>query len=166
MRATSQASLDAAMGTWETTLAATGSKAARLGEELFAVVDVLDGSAALRRALTEPNRDGSAKADLVADVFEGKVSGETLDLLSGLARSRWSAEGDFAEACEQLAVTAVLVSAETREELATLEEDVFRMIRVLADNRDLRLALAEKDRSREDRSRRLKSVVREHVGGE
>src|SRR5699024_6060368 len=83
MRATSQASLDAAMGTWETTLAATGSKAARLGEELFAVVDVLDGSAALRRALTEPNRDGSAKADLVADVFEGKVSGETLDLLSG-----------------------------------------------------------------------------------
>src|SRR5690625_3514268 len=103
MRATSQASLDAAMSTWETTLATAGSKAAQLGEELFTVVDVLDGSAALRRALTEPNRDGSSKANLVAGVFEGKVSEETLDLLSGLARSRWSAEGDFAEACEQLA---------------------------------------------------------------
>lgn len=166
MRATSQASLDAAMSTWETTLAATGSKAAQLGEELFAVVDVLDGSAALRRALTEPNRDGSSKANLVAGVFEGKVSEETLDLLSGLARSRWSAEGDFAEACEQLGVTALLVSAEAREELASLEEDVFRMIRVLADNRDLRLALAEKDRSRDDRIRLLKSVFSEHVGGE
>src|SRR5699024_600529 len=103
---------------------------------------------------------------LVAGVFEGKVSEETIDLLSGLARSRWSAEGDFAEACEQLGVTAVLVSAETREELASLEDDVFRMIRVLADNRDLRLALAEKDRSRDDRIRLLKSVFSEHVGGE
>src|SRR5690625_6545643 len=64
MRATSQASLDAAMSTWETTLAATGSKAAQLGEELFAVVDVLDGSAALRRALTEPNRSEEHTSEL------------------------------------------------------------------------------------------------------
>src|SRR5699024_6297706 len=127
MRATSQASLDEATGTWETALGSTGSNAAQLGEELFAVVDILDDSAALRRALTEPNREGEAKAGLVTGVFEGKVSEETLDLLSGLARSRWSAEGDFAEACEQLGITALLVSAEARGDLASLEDDLFRI---------------------------------------
>lgn len=166
MRATSQASLDAAAGAWETALKTVGSKAAGLGEELFAVVDILDDSAALRRALTEPNRDGEAKASLVAGVFGGKVSEETLDLLSGLARGRWSAEGDFAESCEELGTTALLVSAESREELAGLEDDLFRITRVLADNRDLRLALANKDRSASDRVGLLTSVFGSHVGAE
>src|SRR5699024_12843206 len=106
---------------WATAIATAGSKAAQPGEELFAVVAVLDGSAALRPALTEPNRDGSSKANFVAGVFEGKVSEETIDLLSCLARSRWSAEGDFAEACEQLGVTDVMFSSEYREEQASLE---------------------------------------------
>lgn len=166
MRATSQASLETAMSAWEGALTSAGAKAARLGEELFAVVDILDGSAALRRALTEPNREGEAKAGLIAGVFGGKVSEETLDLLSGLARSRWSAEGDFAEACEQLGITALLVSAESREELANLEDDLFRITRVLADSRELRLALADKDRSAEERVGLLKAVFASHVGGE
>lgn len=166
MRATSQASLDAAAATWETTLASADSTAAQLGEELFGVVDVLDSSAALRRALTEPNREADAKAQLVTQVFEGKVSGETLDLLAGLARARWSAEADFADACEQLGVTALLVSAESRDELAALEDDVFRITRVLADNRDLRLALANKDRSVEDRVQLLRTVFADQPGPE
>lgn len=166
MRATSQASVDAARGGWEATLASSRSNAAQLGEELFAVVDILDDSAALRRALTEPNREGDAKAELVGGVFKGKVSEETLDLLAGLARSRWSADGDFPDAAEQLGVLALLVSAESRGELANLEDDVFRITRVLADNRELRLALANKDRAGEDRAQLLRTVFTDHVGPE
>lgn len=166
MRATSQASLDEATGTWETALRSAGSKAAQLGEELFAVVDILDDSAALRRALTEPTREGDAKADLVAGVFEGKVSEETLDLLSGLARSRWSAEGDFAEACEQLGIIALLISAESRDELAALEDELFQITRALGENRDLRLALANKDRAKQERVELLKTVFGSDVGHE
>lgn len=166
MRATSQASFDSAAGAWEHVLTAAGEKAADFGEELFAVVDVLDTSAALRRALTEPNRDGDAKAELVTGVFGGKVSEETLDLLAGLARSRWSAEGDFADVSEELGVTALLVSAESRDALGALEEDLFRINRVLTDNRELRLALADKDRSAADRVGLLRSVFSSHIGSE
>ncbi len=166
MRATSQASLDGAMSAWESALGSAGSRAADFGEELFAVVDILDSSPALRRGLTEPNRDGDAKAQLVAELFRGKVSEETLDLLSGLARNRWSAEGDFAESGEQLGITALLVSAEARGELASLEEDLFRITRVLADNRELRLALANKDRTPDERVALLESVFGDHVGRE
>lgn len=166
MRATSQASLDAASGSWESVLKTDGSKAAGFGEELFTVVDILDGSAALRRALTEPNRDGEAKAALITNIFGEQVAQETRDLLAGLARSRWSAEQDFADATEDLAVTALLVSADSRGELSSMEDDLFRITRVLADNRDLRLALAEKDRSAEDRKELLTSVFGDHVGPE
>src|SRR5699024_11041557 len=113
-----------------------------------------------------PNRDGEAKAELVAGVFGAHVSEETLDLLSGLARSRWSAEGDFADASEELGVTALLVSAESREALASLEEALCRVTRVLADNRDLRLALSDKDRQPAERVKLLTDVFSGHVGPE
>lgn len=166
MRATSQASLNAASSTWETVLASAGSKAAAFGSELFAVSDVLDSSAALRRALTEPNRDGDAKAALVNDVFAGKVSEETSDLLAGLARGRWSAEGDFAQSCETLGINALLASAASRGELDSLEQDLFDISRVIADNRELRIALGEKDRSSAERVKLFESVFASHVSAE
>lgn len=163
MRATSQASLAAANERWEATVQAGGSQAAQYGEDLFAVVSALDTSAALRRALTEPNREGEAKAALLTSVFEGKVSGEVVDLLAGMARSRWSAEQDYADAAEQLAITALLASVESRDKLASLEEDIFQITRTLADNRDLRLALANRDRSAQDRVELLRSVFANRV---
>lgn len=166
MRATSQASLDAATQRWNTALAAAGTRAADFGEDLFAVADTLDASAALRRAVTEPNRDSDAKATLVTTVFDGKVAPEVLDLLAGLARSRWSAEVDLAEAIEQLGITALLAAAESRGALDALEEEVFHITRTLADNRDLRLALAERDRSAADRVGLLTSVFTGKVGPE
>lgn len=68
MRASSQASLEAAQERWEPVLADAGDGGVQLGNELFAVVDVLDASAALRRALTDPGRDGADKAAVVTDL--------------------------------------------------------------------------------------------------
>ena len=39
-----------------------GARGTTLGEQLFGVVDVLDGSGPLRRALTDPARDAEALA--------------------------------------------------------------------------------------------------------
>src|SRR5690606_39429957 len=66
MRGTSQSSLDAVTATFEPVLRAAGAEAATLGEQLFTVVDALDASSSLRRALSDPARDGEAKAGLVA----------------------------------------------------------------------------------------------------
>src|SRR5690606_30812873 len=94
MRATSQASLRNASEAWEQVLRQAGADAAGYGGQLFAVVDALDRSAGLRRALTEPTRDGEAKAARAAELRRGKVAEPVLDLVSGMARSRWSADGD------------------------------------------------------------------------
>ncbi|WP_418607109.1 hypothetical protein [Georgenia sp. SUBG003] len=98
MRASSQAALDRARERWEPVLRQAGERARTLGEQLFGVVDVLDSSVALRRALTEPSRAGEDKAGLTRDVFTGKADAEVVDLLAGLVRERWSEPRDLADA--------------------------------------------------------------------
>src|SRR5699024_1339864 len=117
MRASSQASLDAAEQRWQPVLAGAGDGGLELGTELFAVVDVLDGSPALRRALTDPGREPGDKAQVVADLLGGKSSEPVVDLLAGMARSRWSAEGDIADALSVLAIDSILASAASTDSL-------------------------------------------------
>ena len=69
MRGTSLASLGAVQVRFEPVLAAAGTQAITLGEQLFAVVDALDSSGSLRRTLSDPAIEADAKAGLVAGVL-------------------------------------------------------------------------------------------------
>lgn len=163
MRATSQASLRAARDRWEPVLRQAGAGAATFGEQLFAVVDALDHSAGLRRALTEPTRDGDDKAAVVTQLLSGKVDDAVVDLVAGMARSRWSADADLADAIDELAIVSYLAAAESKGQLTQLEEDTFRLTRVLAENRELRFALGDRDATPERRVALLTSVFGDKV---
>jgi F-type H+-transporting ATPase subunit delta len=144
MRASSQAALDQARERWEPVLREVGPRGAALGEQLFAVVDLLDGSAALRRALTEPTRSGQDKAGLAQQVLGARVDPEVVDLLGGLVRERWSADRDLADAVESLAVTSVLAAAEHDGRLEDVEDEAYRLARILTEERELRLAVEDR----------------------
>ncbi|UFU02134.1 F0F1 ATP synthase subunit delta [Ruania suaedae] len=163
MRANSQATTDAARERFEPVLRAAGAGADQYGSELFAVVDVLDSAAGLRRAVTDPSREGSDKAAVMTDVFGGKVSEQVSDLLAGLARGRWSADADISDATEIVGTDAVLASAEAAGTLLEVETQLFSVIRLLADNRELRLALSDKSRTLAERTALLSSLVRGKV---
>ena len=100
MRASSEAALERAQERWEPVLREVGSAPSPWASSCFGVVDVLDGSGALRRALTEPSRDGEDKAALAGAVLGGKVDPEVVDLVAGpcasagpttaICRRRWS----------------------------------------------------------------------------
>lgn len=152
MRATSEASLAAAQERFTPILDTAGDRAQEFGEQIFAVVDALDGSPSLRRALTDPTRSSEAKAQLASNLLASQVHGDVVDLVAGLARSRWSHDDDLAEALEDIGTTAVLVSAESRGELLRLEDDLFRFGRILSGERDLRIALASTDLPSERRT--------------
>jgi len=166
MRATSQASLRTATTSWESVLQQAGADAATYGEQLFAVVDALDGSAGLRRALTEPTRDGDDKAAVVSQLLQGKVDDRVVELVSGMVRSRWSAEADLVDSIEELAVISYLAAADAKGDLTQVEEDTFRLTRVLADNRELRFALGDRDAGAERRVQLLTSVFGGKVSAE
>jgi F-type H+-transporting ATPase subunit delta len=140
MRGASRASLAEARE--RLAAAADGENAGRLGDELFAVVGVLDREAGLRRMLSDPSRQADAKAGLAEAVLGGKVSAAALDVVTGLARSQWSAPADLADAAEQLAVLAIVEGAEADGTLDELEDELFRFGRIVDAEPDLRVALS------------------------
>jgi len=166
MRATSQSSLDAARSTFDPVLRQAGAGAQELGAQLFEVADLLSGNGSLRRSLTDPAREGGDKAELIGALLSGKVHADVLDLLSGLGRSRWSTDDDLRAAVEVLGTDAVLASAESDGVLLEVESQLFTLQRLLADNRQLRLALAEKDRAMADRIGLLTSLIGARVAAQ
>jgi F-type H+-transporting ATPase subunit delta len=142
MRGASRASLAEASDRLSA-LAASKAVAEKTGDELFAVARLLDSEPGLRRTLTDPAREPEARAGLIRSLLEGKVSAETLDLLTGLASARWSAPRDLADAAEELAVRSLVIAAEQAGKLDDLEDDLFRFGRVVAAQPRLRAALAD-----------------------
>lgn len=160
MRGISQASYDAVAEGFEPVLRTAGADAATLGEQLFSVVDALDGSGSLRRALSDPSRPGDAKADLVAALLGGKVDERVLAALQGLVRGRWSAEADLTEAVERLAAEATFASAQAGGALEQVEDELFRLDRTLVGERPLRQALTDRRAAPQARA----TLVRDLLG--
>src|SRR5665647_2457542 len=144
MRGASQASYLAVEDGFEPVLVTAGTEAAALGEQMFAVVDLLDHSAALRRALSNPARTAADKAALAQSLLGGKVDERVVEVLAGLARHRWSVEIDLVEALERMAAETVLASAQATGDLERVEEELFRFDRFLAHARRVRDALTDR----------------------
>lgn len=145
MRATSEASLAVAQQGWEHIISKAGEQARDFGAQLYAVVDLLDATPSLRRALTDPSRSGDDKATLVTNVWADSLHEDVVSLLTGMARSRWSQDADLAESIDSLATTTILASAENANRFDAVEDELFMMNRLLARERELRLALSNKD---------------------
>jgi F-type H+-transporting ATPase subunit delta len=138
--AVSRASLAEARERLEAVLASTGP--AGLGEDLFAVLRLIDREHGLRRAVSDPAREGADKARLVQVLLEGKVSPAALGLVADVVRLRWSKPSELADALETLAVTAEAARAESERRLDDLEDELFRFSRVVEGEPQLRAALA------------------------
>jgi F-type H+-transporting ATPase subunit delta len=142
MRGASRESLAAGHERLEALLTARGTKADVLADDLFAVGNLLAGSASLRRALTDPSRAAAAKAELAERLLRGKVAGPALDLVAGLVRGRWAVPIDLADGVEALAVSAVLAAAEKADRLEAVEDELFRFSRLVAGTTQLRDAFS------------------------
>ena len=151
MYGASRASFDAVVEHVDPVLSAAGSDATLIAEHLFDVVDVLDSSGRLRRALTDPARSGEHKDDLVSDLFTGRDQ-RVLDIVAALASARWSEATDLSDGIEDMAVEALLAGAESAGELDALEEELFLIERTMVAERDVLIALD--NRSATDDARR------------
>jgi F-type H+-transporting ATPase subunit delta len=117
------------------------ASAAQIGDELFAVVRLLDTEHGLRRALADATKPAAEKSAVVRRLLHGKVSPVTEDLVADAAAARWATSGDFADALEQLAMEALTLAAQYDGTLDDLEDDLFRFGRVVSAQPALRTAL-------------------------
>jgi F-type H+-transporting ATPase subunit delta len=118
--------------------------------DMFAVVDALEGSPTLRRAVTDPGTPESARRALVHGLLDGKVDRAVVDLVAEAATLRWAGGRTFAAALERQALRAQLVTADRRGELEDVEDQLFRFARFVESSPDLRNVLGDRaiDRSR------------------
>jgi F-type H+-transporting ATPase subunit delta len=114
-----------------------------VGDELFAVVGLFTREAGLRRALADASADPERRTDLVHRLFDGKLSDETVELLVAVVSSRWSNPRELVDGIESLARTALLVSAERAGKLDTVEDELFRLGRIVAANGELERLLSD-----------------------
>jgi F-type H+-transporting ATPase subunit delta len=157
MRGASRASLAEASERFEAALSA--GDPARLGDELFAVLRLLDREHVLRRALSDPARPPEQRAGLVQAVLEGKVSATTAEFLADVVRPRWSRSADLTDAIERFAVIAEVASAEAAGTLDDLEDELFRFGRIVEAQPQLRGVLVDHRVSAERKAELLATLL-------
>jgi F-type H+-transporting ATPase subunit delta len=116
----------------------------KLGDDLFAVVDALESSPSLRRAVTDPGTPEQNRQQLVHAVLDGKVSKIAVDIVAEGAAMRWAGGRTFAAALERQGARATLMAAENADQLENTEDELFRFARLVDGNPGLRNALADR----------------------
>jgi F-type H+-transporting ATPase subunit delta len=112
--------------------------------DLFAVVDALDSSPTLRRALTDPGTSEDGRRQLAHTLLDGKVSGVAADLVADAVALRWAGGRTLAAALERQAVRAQLMVAERAGNLEESEDELFRFSRTVESTPAVRDALSDR----------------------
>lgn len=140
MRGTSAESLNSLLDG----LAQSTGDLAVVGDQLFAVVAVLDQSPPLRRLLTDPSLEPTARQQLAESVFGESVNADTLSLIRVAADSRWAAGRDFGDAIEIAGVESWAAASERAGQLSELESELFAISQTVISEEQLRRTIGDK----------------------
>lgn len=130
------------------TVASGSGDVAKLGDDLFAVAQMLRGEPRLRRVATDVSVSADAKAGLISGLLSGKVSDGALSIVVKAVGRRWTVGRDLADALEELGVVALVKSS---TEPGRLADELFGFSEIVKDNPELRDALSDSTRSNEDK---------------
>lgn len=140
---------------------ATGSAQAgdTTGDELLEVSRLLDGNRELLTALTEAALPPAERADVARAVLDGKVGDAASAVVAAAAGAQWSTASDLSSGVHDLGVQALLRSAATAGEGGAVEDELFRLGRIVAGDPQLEQALSDRARPVADRVGLLRTLI-------
>ncbi len=150
-------------------LAATLTGAPREAEmealpgELFAVVDALDSSVTLRRAVTDPSTPEEGRRRLVRQLLEGRVGKVCLHIVEEAVALRWGGGRALADALERQGVRAQLLVAERAGNLEETEDELFRFARLVESTPQVRDALSDRAVPLEGRRKLVQDLLQDRA---
>ncbi len=112
-----------------------------LAADLFAVADLLSGSAPLRNALADPTMPDDRRRELALGVLGGRVSEPATTVVAQAAALRWAGSSGLVAAVERQGVRVLLGRAQADGRLDAVEDELFRFSRTVAGDPALRQAL-------------------------
>lgn len=137
--------------------------AAKTGLDLFDIADVVAKERELRVNLADSAASVEARTALVNNLFGSKVSAPAKEILEAVATANWSAPRDIKAGLIALGRRALLRGAEKQGQLGQVEDELFRLSRIL--NRETELTQLLTDRTAESARKRslLASVIKDKV---
>ncbi|GAA5156323.1 MULTISPECIES: F0F1 ATP synthase subunit delta [Amycolatopsis] len=165
LHAASREALDSAERTLDEVLGQSGAEPEALGSELFAVVDLLTREIGLRRALGDGSSDPEARRRLATSLLTGKVSGPALRVVETAVGQRWSSPRELLDGLESLGRSALLTGAEKAGTLDTVEDELFRIARIVVGEPELDQALSDQAAPAEAKRKLVKDLFGSKAGG-
>lgn len=132
-----------------------------LADELFGVAALLRGESALRRALADASTAVESRQNLVRELMADRLGARALPVVVEVSGVRWSHPGDLVHALERLGRIALLVQAERAGRLDAVEDELFRLGRIIGGQPDLELLLSDPTADSDGKA----TVVADLVGG-
>jgi F-type H+-transporting ATPase subunit delta len=102
-----------------------------LADELYAVAALLTAQPRLRRRLADPAAPAEQRTGLAHALLEGKISASALSVVDAAVSSRWSAAWDLVDALETSGDDVLLAAADSEGVLDAVEDELFRLERIL-----------------------------------
>jgi len=112
----------------------SGATLTKIADELYGLADLLVGQPRLRRTLGDPATAPEARAQLLENLAGGKVGQPALDLAKAAVGLRWSTPWDLTDALEGAGDNALFAAAQKDGSIEQLEDELFRLERILDAN--------------------------------
>lgn len=135
----------------------------KLADDLASVAKLLTSETVLNKHLVEPADDAGPKVSMLEALLTGEVGDDALEILKAAVSQRWSSESDLAEAMQHAARLALVVRAERDDEVAEVEDQLFRFSRILESEPKLNTLLSDYTKPASDRIGLLDNVLRGQV---
>jgi F-type H+-transporting ATPase subunit delta len=134
---------------------------ASVSGDLLAVAGVLGDEKSLRQTLADSGQPAAMRTGIATSLFEGKIAGPSLAVLTDVVGARWSSDADMVDAVEQLGAQAAFTVAETDGTLDRVEDELFTFSRAVDESPELQLALTDPSVGAASKG----DLVRDLVGG-
>ena len=102
-----------------------------LADELASVAALLQREVVVTRYLTLPAEDEAPRVRLIERLVSDQVEDSTLDVLRAAVSERWSSDSDLINGIEHVARQSLLLRAERDDKVDEVEDQLFRISRVL-----------------------------------
>jgi ATP synthase F0 subunit b/ATP synthase F1 delta subunit len=130
-----------------------------LADDLTSVAAMLIHETVVKRYVTLPAEDAAPRVRLIERLVSGKVGQPALDVLKSAVSERWSADSDLVDAVELVSRQALLIRAEKAGQLDEVEDQLFRVSRILDVQPRLSILLGDYEVPADARVRLLRNVL-------
>lgn len=136
-----------------------GSALTTAASELTEVITFLTKNPVLRKKLTEDEDNPAGKQQLVSTLFGGKVAPIVVDVVASAAKQRWSSSADFVTGLRRQNALIVLTAAEREGVIEQVEDELFRVSRLLEANPQLASLLSDFTHPADKRNALLEKLI-------